>query len=179
MIIKNYLPILTENTKSIFFDYIDALDIPQIDYFAIGIQNHITKKSISLMSLTEWQKFFVNNQYATYDPLRKITLYTKRNLIPFDQIDYVDNFGKEIMRQRSKFGIKNGIILMQRFEKYNYMITLGTAFSKFDGFDFIKRYHDKIHLIKKDFIQLIEKDARKFLTYSFPSDTIHLSNDAK
>lgn len=78
------------------------------------------------MSLPEWQKYFSDNQFAPHDPIRKITLNTKRNLIPFDEIDYVDNFGKEIMRQRSLMGIKNGIILMERFPKHNYMITLGT-----------------------------------------------------
>ena len=36
---KNYCPILSNTTKETFFDYIDSLDIPQIDYFAIGIQN--------------------------------------------------------------------------------------------------------------------------------------------
>ena len=33
---KNYCPILSNTTKETFFDYIDSLDIPQIDYFAIG-----------------------------------------------------------------------------------------------------------------------------------------------
>ena len=74
-----------------------------------------------------------------------------------------DNFGKEIMNQRSRMGIKNGIILMERFSKFNYMVTLGTGFSNFDSFDFIKRYHDRINLIKNDFINLIKKDAYTFL----------------
>jgi hypothetical protein len=159
----NYLPILTHSTKQTFLDYIDALDIPQIDYFAIGIQNQLTKKSISLMSLAEWQSHFTNNEYADYDPIRKATLYTKRNFIPFCDIDFVDNFGKEIMKQRSKMGIKNGIILMERFPKFNYMITLGTGFSNFDPFTFIKSYHDKIHFIKIDFINLVKRDANLFL----------------
>lgn len=163
MSINNYLPILTNTTKKTFLAYIDSLDIPQIDYFAIGIQNNLTKKSTSIMSSTEWQKHFTENQYANYDPVRKATLYTKRNFIPFCEIDFVDNFGKEIMKQRSKMNIKNGIILVERFPKFNYMITLGTGFSNFDSFDFIKRYHDKIHFIKNDFIDLIKKDAYEFL----------------
>lgn len=160
---NSYLPILTETTKKTFFDYIDSLDIPQIDYFAIGVQNVITKKSISLMSREEWQKHFVLNQYAEYDPIRRVTLHTKRNIIPFNEIDFLDNYGKEIMRQRVLMDIKSGIILMERFAKFNYMITLGTGFSKFDAYDFIKRYHDKISILKKNLIQLIEKDVNKFL----------------
>ncbi len=163
MFINNYLPILTNSTKKTFLHYIDSLDIPQIDYFAIGIQNHVTKKSISLMSLPEWQKHFIDNQYADYDPIRKATLYTKRNFIPFCEIDFVDTFGKEIMNQRSRMGIRNGIILMERFPKFNYMITLGTGFSNFDSFDFIKKYHHKIAVIKNDLINLVKKDAYSFL----------------
>jgi len=159
----NYLPIITEATKNTFFDYIDSLDIPQIDYFAIGIQNCVTKKSISLMSRQEWQKHFVLNQYAEFDPIRRVTFNTKRNMIPFNEIDFLDNHGKEIMRQRALMGIKNGIILMERFPKYNYMITLATDYSQFDAFDFIKRYHDKIKFLKSDLIQLVEKDASQFL----------------
>ena len=176
---KNYLPIITDTTKNTFFDYVDSLDVPQIDYFAIGIQNVSAKKSISLMSLPEWQKHFIENEYADYDPIRRVTLHTKRNLIPFSEIDCLDNFGKEIMQKRASMGIKDGIILMQRFAKFNYMITLGTHFSKFDAFSFIKRYHDKIHVLKSDLIHLIEKDAKNFLEATLPKKIIHPSNDAK
>lgn len=174
--IKNYSPITNYSTKETFLNYIDSLDIPQIDYFAIGIQNMALKKSISLMSLQEWQKYFSDNHFADFDPVRKITLATKRNMIPFNQIDYIDNFGKEIMKQRSRMGIRNGLILMQRFPKYNYMITLGTGFSKFDAFDFIKKYHDKIQIIKNDMIKIIEKDAKIFMPTLIST---HPSIDAK
>jgi hypothetical protein len=86
-----------------------------------------------------------------------------KRLLPFDEIDFLNNFGKEIMRQRASMEIKNGIILMERFPKFNYMITLGTGFSKFDSYEFIKNYHDTIPALKKDLIQLIEKDAHMFL----------------
>lgn len=95
------------------------------------------------MSLPEWQKHFSNNQYAEFDPIRRSTLLTKRNLISFNEIDFVDNFGKEIMQKRKMMGIKNGIVLVQRFPEFNYMITPGTGFSKFNHFDFIRRYHSK------------------------------------
>ena len=132
------------------------------------------------MSSPEWQKYFCDNQFADHDPVRKITLCTKRNINPFEEIDHVDTFGKEIMKQRSLMGIKDGIILMERFSKHNYMVTLGTGFSKFDAFDFMKKYHDKIQLIKSDMIKLIEKDAKNFLEtcVNRPCAT-HLSIDAK
>lgn len=176
---NSYLPILTEITKKTFFDYINSLDIPQIDYFAIGVQNISTKKSISLMSRQEWQKHFALNQYAEHDPVRRVSLHTKRNIIPFNEIDFMDNYGKEIMHQRALMNIKSGIILMERFSNFNYMITLGTGFLKFDAFDFIKRYHDKIWLIKRDLISLIEKDTNKFLLTEMLKQANHLSSDAK
>ncbi|EKD71854.1 MAG: hypothetical protein ACD_46C00083G0004 [uncultured bacterium] len=160
---KNYTPIATKLTKEFFFDYIDNIDIPEIDYFAVGIQSCITKKSISLMSLPEWQKQFDLNQYVEHDPLRKATLSTKRNFIPFTEIDCVDNFGKEIMRQRSIYGLKNGIVLMERLGKYNYMITLGTGFLGFDSLDFIKRYYFRLYYLKNDLIKIIKNDAIRFL----------------
>lgn len=181
MIKSNYSPIITNTTKTIFVDYVDSLDIPQIDYFAIGIQNLELRKSISLMSQPEWQKMFVANCFADYDPIRSAALFTKRNFIPFAEIDCIDNFGKEIMRQRSKMGIKNGIVLMQRFPKHSYMITLGTGYSGFDSYEFIKRYHDKICYIKNDLISLIKKDALQFLPQEKRQikNSIHLSIDAK
>lgn len=170
-----YFPILTDSTKTTFFDYVDCLDIPQIDYFAIGIQNALARSSISLMSNADWQRQFVSNQYAVHDPIRRVTLCTERNFIPFDEIDYVNNFGKEIMRQRALFDIKNGIILMKRFSNYSYMITLGTGFSRFDGFEFIQRYHDRVRLIQTDFIKLVERDMQGFL----PSKLIHPCGGAR
>ncbi len=176
---NDYSPIITDSTKKTFFHYVDSLDIPQIDYFAIGVQNLTTKESISLMSRPEWQKHFAINQYAGDDPLRKIAIQTKRNLIPFSEIDYFDNYGAEIMRQRSKMGIKDGIVLMERYPKFNYMITLGTGYSKFDAFDFIKRYHDKLSTVKSELIQLIDIDAKAFLPKYLINPSIHLSTDAK
>ncbi|KTD08530.1 autoinducer binding domain-containing protein [Legionella jamestowniensis] len=160
---REYLPIITRTTTKTFFEYINTVDIPQIDYFAIGIQNTLTSQSTSLMSLTEWQKHFIDNNYANYDPIRRVTLHTNRKIIPFDEVDFVDNFGKEIMRQRAKMGISNGIIFMERFKKFNYMITFGTGYSNFDSFNFIKRYHDKIFFIKNDLIKIVEKEARSFI----------------
>ena len=135
-----------------------------------------------MMSSPEWQKIFTTNAYAESDPVRRATLSTKRNIIPFTEIDYVDNFGKEIMKQRSHFGIKNGIVLMQRLPKHNYIITLGTGYANFDPYEFIRRYHDKINFLKADLINIIQKDASRFIPSekSLTENKItHPSNDAK
>lgn len=165
---KNYHPILTNRTREIFKSYIDCINIPEIDYFAIGLQNATSKKSISIMSNETWQKLFSENRYASHDPLRLCSLLTKREIITLDTLDCISTFGKEIMRQRRLNGIKNGIVFMKRIGKYSYMITLGTGFSRFDSFQFLKRYHDKISFIKNDFIKIIEEDSQAFIRKTSP-----------
>lgn len=142
-----------------------------------GLKDRIAS---GLGSVLEWYDFSL---YGFFAPLIAIGIQNlnskKRNIIPFCEIDFVDNFGKEIMRQRKIMGIKDGIILMQRFSKFNFMVTLGTGFSKFDAFEFLKRYHDKVHLIKTDLINLVEKDTRSFLPEEILNPPTHLSYDAK
>jgi hypothetical protein len=160
---NSYEAIITESTKETFNSYIQCIDIPEIDYFAIGIQHISSKKSISLMSRSEWQDLFVKNNYAPFDPVRKAMLFSKRTIIPFSELDYCSSFGKEIMRQRTKEGIKDGIILIKKADEYNTILTLGTGYSSFDAYDFLKKHHDKIELIKNDICKIIQKDARTFI----------------
>jgi hypothetical protein len=132
--------------------------------------------------MTEWQKIFVENQFAEFDPVRRSSLNTRRDIIPFNQIDFCDSFGKEIMRQRRLIGIRDGIVFMKRFRKYNYILTLGTGFSRFDAFDFIKIYHKQIQFLQKDLITLVEKDTRGFISpyyLTYPEIINQSSNDAK
>ena len=160
---NEYSPILTDSTKKTFFQYIDCLDIPEIDYFAIGVQDLLNKNSISLMSNSDWQKEFTTNNYAPFDPIRKVSMKTKRNIISFSEVHYVDNFGKHIMNQRKKMGIKNGIIFMNRSKEFNYMFTLATNYSKFDYIDFLRRYVPNMHLFKDDLINIITSDFKNFI----------------
>lgn len=160
---KSYCPIIDKSTKDVFMDYTSAVNLPPIDYFAVGIQDILTRKSISLMSRIEWQKTFVDNHYAENDPIRKTVLNTRRNFISLDDIDFFDNFGKEIMRQRALMGIKTGLVFVEKEAQFNLMITLGSEYSKFDTFKFIQNNYTKMMFLKKDLIKIIEKDARNFL----------------
>jgi hypothetical protein len=67
------------------------------------------------------------------------------------------------MLQRSKIGIKHGLVLMHRTPKFNYMITLGTGFSKFEALGFLKKYLPSIQSLKFDLIKIVNKDAKMFL----------------
>lgn len=174
----SYLPIVDESTKNVFMDYTSAVNLSPIDYFAVGIQDILTRKSISLMSRIEWQKIFVDNHFAENDPVRKTVLNTRRNFISLDEIDFFDNFGKEIMRQRAMMGIKTGLVLVEKVAQFNLMITLGTEYSKFDILKFIKSNHLKITFLKRDFIKIIEKDARQFLPSYVLEEFTHPCNGA-
>jgi hypothetical protein len=160
---KVYNPILSKETQDTFHEYVSYLEIPEIDYFAIGIQNKLTGKSISIMSRPEWQECFVKNQFANDDPIRKAALETGRNLFAFDEVSIQSSLEEEIMRMRKSYEIKDGIILMQRLPLYNFMITLGTGFSKFDKSTFLEENFQDLHNIKRDLIKIIEKDFASFI----------------
>lgn len=157
MIERVYLPILTEEVKKDFFDYIDTIELPMMDYFAVGIQDVITKTSCSIMSNIEWQYQFIMNQYALYDPIRKSVLNTKRNIIFFDEIDYQDNYGAEIMRQRKRIGIHNGIILVKRKNTQNIMVTFGTGSKQCDSSKFLSENLVEVKKVFNDLSSILEK----------------------
>jgi hypothetical protein len=154
----HYTPIHTESTRSTFFDYIDNIHIPPIDYFAVGIEDHAQKKLISLMSRLEWQIYFDKNQITNNDPLIKAKKLSQRNILPFSEIDYIDSFGKEVMRQRVLHGMKNGLMLIHKQQHLTYMIVLATGLSKFNHYSFLTKYYAQLIRLKNDLSKIIERD---------------------
>ena len=144
-----YQPILNTHIRTLFEDYIDSSNIPEIDYFAIGVQEVTLKKSISLMSRVEWQKTFTENHFAIHDPIRIATLNTKHTVFTFDDVDHVNSGGAAIMLERKKYGIRHGIVLMDRKASHNYMLTLATAYSKFKEKDFLVKNRANLKRIFK------------------------------
>lgn len=153
---NSYQPIFNTNLRATFEDYVSSLNIPGIDYFAIGMQDTINLNSTSLISRIEWQKTFSAMHFAKHDPVRIAALNSKRKVFCFDDIDYLDSLGNEIMRQRTRYGISNGIVIMDRRVSHNYMLTLATDYSKFSGHDFFIQHHSDLKRIFADFIALIQ-----------------------
>ncbi len=147
----HYTPICTESTRSTFFDYINNISIPPIDYFSVGIEDHAKKKLTSLISRLEWQIYFDKNQITNNDPLIQAKKLSQRNIIPFSEIDYIDSFGKEIMRQRSLHGMKNGLMLIHKQHHLSYMIVLATSLCKFNHYSFLTKYYTQLTRLKNDF----------------------------
>ena len=58
MELEDYKPVCENSVKEFFLSYVDALELPIIDYVAIGFQNTLNKKSTSIMLNIEWQKLF-------------------------------------------------------------------------------------------------------------------------
>jgi hypothetical protein len=159
----HYTPICTESTRSTFFDYINNINIPPIDYFSVGIENNTQKKLTSLISRLEWQIYFDKNQITNNDPLIQAKKLSQRNIIPFSEIDYIDSFGKEVMRQRSLHGMKNGLMLTHKQHHLNYMIVLATGFSKFNHYNFLTKYYTQLIRLKNDLSKIIEREINYIL----------------
>lgn len=153
MKLGKYKPINEEYIGDTFDKYIDALAIPVIDYVAIGVQDSIRKTSASLMSRPDWQSSFSNLNLAESDPVRKAAFNTKTKFFSFDELDYQDSSGKEVMRQRKRHYIENGIVVMNRNLGHNFMLTLATGYKDFNAKKF---YLENRHSIKKTFGDLID-----------------------
>jgi|GEM_PF-958719 len=155
MQLGEYKALDTNSLRSYFLDYIDALDMPIIDYFAIGVQDRIHKKSASLMSRLDWQKTFRSLNLANHDPVRKASFNTNAKIFTFDELDFQDSAGKEVMRQRRLHDIENGIVVMRRLLGHNFMLTLATGYKNFEPYKFLIDNHDSINRIFNDFTELV------------------------
>lgn len=159
----HYTPIAVEATKAIFFDYLSAIKLDPIDYFAVGLENNMQNNFTSLISRPDWQEHLFKQQFTAHDPLIIAKLLSNRSIIPFSEIDHIDSLGNEIMRQRTLFGIKNGLLLIHKRGHLKYMVMLATGFSKFNYYTFLQKYYVKLDRLKHDLTKIIEKDMINFL----------------
>lgn len=134
---KQYEKLYNKNIENAFNDYMNSINLEPIDYLAFGIQNNENFTSTSIMSNQEWQKEFCRLELYKYDPIRKCAFYSKKKVVPFDEIDCSDSSGSYVMKLRRKYKIKDGIIFIERNHRYNVLLTLGTSFSKFNASNFI------------------------------------------
>jgi hypothetical protein len=155
-----YKSVSDEKSNDLFRNYTSSLNIPQIEYFAIGVQDVETKSSISLMSCTEWSEEFYRNNYAPHDPLRQAVLNTNKSFFAFDELDHIDSFGSYIMGKRKKLNMRNGIVLVDRYKDKNVLLTLATGDHRFKPIGFFKLYFQDLKEIKKDFTEIIKKHIR-------------------
>jgi hypothetical protein len=159
---NEYLVLEKKNLRETFIDYFHALDIPMIDYLAIGVQDTVNQKSTSLMSNAEWQKTFKDHNFAPYDPIRKVALNSKTSVFSFEDVNHQDPMGSEVMRQRKKHQIENGLVLVQRNLGHNFMMTLGTGFKNFQSHRFFLDYQSSVYRIFNDLIQLVSPLCEDF-----------------
>lgn len=157
-------PIYNSSLRVVFEDYVASLKIPLIDYFAVGVQNTIHRGSASIMSRIEWQKRFASEGFAQHDPIRIAALDSKKDVFLFDEVDYLSSFGNEIMDQRKKYEIRNGLVIMDRRGSHNFQLTLGTGYHNFKGKDFFLKYRTDLFRIFKDFIAIIEPVSKVYIS---------------
>jgi hypothetical protein len=138
-----------------FQTYIKALELPFMDYVAIGVQDTVHKKSTSIMSSDEWQKTFKKLNLAEDDPVRNAAFSTNAKYFSFDEIDCQNSAGREVMRQRKQHGIENGLVFMERRLSYNFMLTLGTDFKDLNTYRYLIDYHAGLQKVFADLIDLV------------------------
>lgn len=153
---KKYLPIIDQSTRKAFVEYFECLNIDEIDYLAIGVQDLINNQSMSLMSREEWQLHFIKENYPNFDPIRRIVYTTPRNIILFNEIGEINKIGYEIMRQRRLFGIINGFVIVERHKTHNYLITFGSGYKNFDPTHFIHSKYNGIKQSMRDLKLIVE-----------------------
>lgn len=175
MKLGNYQSLDKKSIQSVFIDYIGALEIPIIDYVAIGVQDTIHKTSTSMMSRTEWQKAFRTLGLAEHDPLRKASFTTKTNVFSFDGLDHQDSHGSEVMRQRRRYEIENGLVIMRKNLGHNFILTLATGYKNFLPYKFFIDKHRVIEIIFDDLIELVHPATEAYQTQVFN----HHVGDAK
>jgi len=138
------------------------LEIPVIDYVAIGVQDTIHKTSASMMSRLDWQKAFRELNLSAFDPVRKASFSTRSKIFAFDELDYQDSYGKEVMRQRRRHEIENGLVLMHRNLEHNFMMTLATGFKNFAPYRFFLDNQTAINRIFDDLINLVSPSTQEY-----------------
>lgn len=159
---SSYEAIFDDTIRQVFNEYVKALELPFIDYFAIGVQDRVRMKSASLMSRVDWQKYFKEREFAEHDPIRLASLNTQSKIFTFEEVDCRNNFGKEVMRHRRKHGIQNGLVIMDRTLGHNFMLTLATGYNKFDGYKFYYEQRQAIDSMFADFKSIIEPIAKGY-----------------
>jgi len=155
--------------------YFKALELPFMDYLAIGVQDTIHKTSTSLMSSQDWQKIFRELHLADDDPIRKASFSTRVNHFSFDEVDYQNSAGREVMRQRKLNGIENGLVFMKRSLTHNFMLTLGTGFKNINTYRYLIDYYSNINKVFNDLIALVSPATKQY-QLMIPS---HPIDDAK
>ena len=145
MKMEDHWPILDPKIRNVFMDYISTLKLPSIDYFAIGIQDPINIRCAAIMSNLEWQTTFKTMNYPAYDPLRNAAFNSKRGWFGFDELDHLNTLGHKIMLERRKYGIRNGLVLVDRRLSHNYALTIATDYRRFNSRDFLIRHHAEIY----------------------------------
>lgn len=162
MKLGEYLSLDGTNITTDFQSYIKALELPFMDYVAIGVQDTIHKKSTSIMSSAEWQKTFKELGLANDDPVRKASFSTHTKYFSFDGIDCQNNSGREVMRQRKLHGIENGLVFMERKLSHNFMLTLGTGYKGFNTYKYLIDHHIAIQKVFSDLISLVTPATKPY-----------------
>lgn len=154
-----YQAINKKEAREEFERYIDHLNIPLIDYVAIGVQDLVNKQSFSLKSDSNFQKAFLELELADHDPVRRAIWQANNSFFTFDSLDYGDKMGKAVMKYREQYSLHNGLVCLAKNKNFNYSLTLATGCTKFDGYKFLIENKEGIHTVFNDLKKIADLAA--------------------
>ncbi|OAJ35337.1 Autoinducer binding domain protein [Piscirickettsiaceae bacterium NZ-RLO1] len=146
-----------QELKKLLFD----TPLLKFNYLSIGLQHLPTQQSTSIMSCLEWQKTFISEEYARYDPIRLSMMNANRtdHFVYSETPASISRFGREIMQARHKMGIKDGIAFTFDInENIHAVMNLGTDSQSINLNTFIRKNRGYID-------RLFEKGMKIFLNY--------------
>ena len=173
MKLGQYEALNSKELRNTFMGYVDALNMPAIDYVAIGIQDTIQKKSASLMSRVEWQNTFKSLNLSKEDPVRITAFTNKSGIFSFDEVDCRSSAGKEVMRQRKLHEIENGLVLIKRNLGTNFMLTLATGYKDFDAYKFFISHRMAINHVFDDLISIVSPETKEYQFTKLTHQTVY------
>ena len=165
-----YAVLEQKELRTLFLDYIESLEIPLIDYVAIGVQDNLHRTSTSMMSRPDWQSTFKKGGFAKFDPIRKASFNTRNRFFAFEDVNPEDSFGKEIMLQRKRHEIENGMVIMDRQLGHNFMLTLATGYKNFKPHQYYLDYKGVISKIFDDLKLMVKPSTLHYQPCIYHAD---------
>jgi hypothetical protein len=112
--------------------FIRELKISEIDYFSLSIVKK--NKVLSVISLNEWQNFYVDRQCFDFDPLVNCALATVKTPIDWKSVNINKKKSAFIMRSRMEItGCNEGVTMSQTVGDDTHMIFSLATYGSFNA----------------------------------------------
>ncbi|MBN8828988.1 MAG: hypothetical protein J0H68_09810 [Sphingobacteriia bacterium] len=146
---------IRQKFDSIVKDYL----FKELDYIAFSRHIDNSKELTYLMSNLEWQKMYDENKFSIMDPVRIAASTLSTNVARFELMETQDSFSLEIMRQREKHQIYNGIVILKNEDGKKYQLTLASSYKNLDTMEYVAKNFKEIDYMFHDLKKLFKTDV--------------------